>query len=123
MKNKLASLIKARNVFEDFRQNMETDRDKSGAIKAFELCFELTWKTMQKILQKEGVQSSSPKGVFREAAALGLINNPKTWFTFVDKRNETVHTYKEEIRDDVLTIFDSFSHELNLFIKKAHEIK
>ncbi len=123
MGNKLASLIKARKVFEDFRKNLTTDQNKAGAIQAFEFCFELTWKTMQKILQDRGVRSGSPKDVFRAAAADGLIQNPKLWFTFVDKRNETVDTHKEEVRDDVLTIFDTFSHELDLFIQTAEAQK
>jgi len=115
--------MKARDVFEKFRHNLITDQDKAGAIQAFEFCFELAWKTMQKILQAKGVYQSTPKDVMREAAAAGLIGDLKKWFSFVDKRNETVHTYKEEVRDDVLSIFDVFSYELDLFIKKAEAIK
>lgn len=38
----LDKLLKARDIFEKFRINMQTERDKAGAIQAFECCYKLS---------------------------------------------------------------------------------
>ena len=113
--------MKAQSTFERFRQNLDTDQNKAGAIQAFEFCFELAWKTMQEIVREEGVEVLSPKGAFRASVAIGLISDFDVWFDFLMQRNETVHAYKEDVRDKVLSIFDDFSRELSFFIKTAEE--
>ena len=105
----ISSLLKSKEVFELFRQNMVTDRDKAGAIQAFEFCYELCWKTMKRILKGRGVEVNSPRDVFREAAINRIINDPKIWFDFIEKRNLSTHTYNQLNVDAVLSIFDSFS--------------
>ncbi len=119
----IASLLKARGIFERFRQDMVTDQHKAGAVQAFQFCYELAWKTMQKVLNTRGIQMRSPRDVFREAAASQLISNPKIWFDFIKKRNETVHVYNEETMEAVINIFDSFSHELSVFIENLEKSK
>lgn len=116
------SLIKAQHLFEDFRQNMLTDRDKAGAVQAFEFCYELSWKTMKRILSVKGVDTQSPKDTFREAAVNHLISSPEPWFVFQLKRNLTVHTYQVETLNDVLSIFDEFSAELSSFLDKLERL-
>ena len=106
------NLIKARNLFESFRIDMKTDRDKAGAVQAFEYCYELSWKIMKRILDVKGVEAQSPKDTFRQAAINRLIDSPEPWFIFQLKRNLTVHTYDLDTLNDVLGAFDSFSQEL-----------
>lgn len=117
----IESLLKARNVFETFRKNLSTDQNKAGAVQAFEFCYELSWKTMQKVLYTRGIRVGSPRDAFREAAANQLIKNPTIWFEFVKKRNETVHIYNEEKMEAVLSIFDRFSEELAIFIENVEK--
>jgi len=117
----IASLLKAQRVFETFRQNLSTDQNKAGAVQAFEFCYELSWKTMQKVLGVRGVQVGSPRDAFREAAANQLIKDPKIWFEFIKKRNETVHIYNEEKMEAVLSIFETFSQELTSFIENVEK--
>jgi nucleotidyltransferase substrate binding protein (TIGR01987 family) len=105
--------LDARGTFELFRKGMVTDRDKAGAIQAFEFTYELAWKTIKRLLEREGVLVRSPREAFREAAALKMISEPEAWFRFIDARNETVHTYVQEARDRVLETFDEFSRHLN----------
>lgn len=112
------NLIKAAGQFESFRQDMKTERDKAGAVQAFEYSYELAWKTMRRVLETKGVETQSPKDTFREAALNKLIASPEPWFIFQLKRNLTVHTYRLETLNDVLSIFDEFSAELSDFIKR-----
>ena len=64
----IKNLLKAQAQFETFRIGMIDDRDKAGAIQAFEFCYELSWKTMKRILALRGQETGSPKDTFRKAA-------------------------------------------------------
>ncbi len=113
-----SNLLKAQSVFERFRQDMITDRDKAGAVQAFKVCYELSWKTMKHILTAQGVESTAPRDVFRKAALARLIDNPEEWFAFIEKRHLTSYTYEQENVDVIVSGFDSFSRELNALIER-----
>jgi nucleotidyltransferase substrate binding protein (TIGR01987 family) len=113
------SLLRARTNFEAFRIDMVTKRDKAGAIQAFEYTYERAWKIMKKLIEKRGGIPFSINGtrdIFRAAAVLNMIPNPTLWFTFIEARNITVHTYDEKEVDMVIAVFDDFSRELTLFL-------
>ena len=112
----LTKLIKAQHVFEEFRQGMKTDRDKAGAVQAFEFCYELSWKMMKRFLASRGQETGSPKDTFRKAAIEKLIEDPEVWFDFQKKRNLTTHTYEQENLEAIVVSFDQFSHELSALI-------
>ncbi len=121
MEINVSSLLKARDVFESFRKNLNTDQEKAGAIQAFEFCYELSWKTMKKVLSFRGIEVSTPRDTFREAALAHLIENPRIWFDFIGKRKLTVHTYDQENVEAILSIFDLFSRELNALIENLEK--
>ncbi|WP_316353044.1 HI0074 family nucleotidyltransferase substrate-binding subunit [Candidatus Trichorickettsia mobilis] len=108
----IENFLNARKVFEDFRKNMVTDRDKAGAIQAFEFCYELAWKIMKRILENPDKSLYYKKAIFREAAVAGLISDPRIWFEFIEIRNITVHTYNKDNVEAVIAIFDDFSKAL-----------
>lgn len=94
-------LEKAVRSLEDIhRQKMDIYR-RDGAIQRFEYTFELAWKMMQRVLKQQGVEAGSPKQVFRAALKIGLIDDLDQWFSFLEKRNLTVHTYNEDTADEV----------------------
>lgn len=117
----ITSLLKAFEKFENFRKNLNTDQEKAGAIQAFEYCYELSWKTMKRLLEIQGKSVNSPRATFRAAALEGYIEDPEVWFKFIEKRNITVHTYQEDEADAVIEIFPIFSKELSSFIKKIEQ--
>ncbi len=118
----LSSLLKAQKVFENFRINMITDRDKAGAVQAFEFSYELAWRFMKRFLHLRGVDVASPKETFRNAALEKFIEDPEIWFTFQQVRNLTVHTYNEANVETIISYFDNFSRELSKLIKILLEI-
>ncbi len=113
----ISSLLKAFEKFEKFRVNDKTEQEQAGTIQAFEYCFELSWKTMRRLLQERGKIANSPKETFRMAALEGFINDPEIWFDFLRKRNMTVHTYVEKEALEVLSITPLFSKEIKKFLK------
>ena len=56
---------------------------------------------MKKVLRFRGVETSAARDVFREAAKLDLLEDAERWFTYLKKRNITVHTYQKEVLDDL----------------------
>jgi nucleotidyltransferase substrate binding protein (TIGR01987 family) len=76
------SLINAYAKFEEFRQDLSTEKDRIATIQAFEFCFELSWKTMKRLLNKRNVTATSPREIIRAAALEGFIEDPETWFVF-----------------------------------------
>ncbi|MBY0501117.1 MAG: nucleotidyltransferase substrate binding protein [Alphaproteobacteria bacterium] len=118
----ISNVLKARKVFESFRKDMKTDRDKAGAVKAFEFSYELSWKVMRRVLESRGLEVGSPKDTFRKAALEKLIDDPEIWFAFQKMRDLTVHTYNKEDLEIVVSVFDVFSKELNTLIDRLQNL-
>ncbi len=76
----------------------EVERD--AAIQRFEYTFEAAWKSAQRFLiEVEGIDLGSPKGVIRSAQQVGLLNENQARQALVmaDDRNLTAHTYNEKL--------------------------
>jgi nucleotidyltransferase substrate binding protein (TIGR01987 family) len=110
------SLLKASSKFEQFRTQAKTELEKAGVIQAFEYCFELSWKTMKRLLGERGKVVNSPREAFRMAALEGFIKDPELWFEFLKKRNLTSHTYEEAEVKKIIDSMESFSKELRDFL-------
>ncbi len=114
----LSRIQKAQDVFERFRRDMISDRDKAGAIQAFEFSYEVSWRLMKRVLELQGLDVGSPKDTFRKAVHEKLIDDPEIWFDFQKKRNLTTHTYNEENVELIISIFDIFSQEMDKLIQR-----
>lgn len=80
----------------------KSDITRDSAIQRFEFTLDLSWKMVKAFLEdKKGIICVSPKECFREAYRQGLIEYSDEWIKFVDMRNETVHTYKEEVAEKI----------------------
>lgn len=95
---------------------------KSGAIQAFEYTFELSWKTMKKIIENSGRDRYYQKDIFREAADAKLISSSIDRFEFTQMRNLSVHTYNENYIEKVIETFDKFSFALNEFLENLKKL-
>lgn len=82
----------------------KTDIVRDSAIQRFEFSVDLCWKTLKAYLEdKKGLVCSAPKECFREAYRQNIISYDEDWIKFVELRNETSHTYKEELAEKVFT--------------------
>ncbi|OFZ26734.1 MAG: hypothetical protein A2381_17240 [Bdellovibrionales bacterium RIFOXYB1_FULL_37_110] len=70
--------------------------EMSGLIKAFELTFELSWKTLKDYLEAQGIEEKFPRSVIKSAFSAQIITDGHIWIEMLDKRNEFSHTYDEE---------------------------
>lgn len=114
-------LISARNFLAEALQEAKTKLEIAGAIQAFEVCYELTWKTLKKVLFFHGVEASNARETFRLAAQQGWIFDPKVWFVYLKKRNVTVHEYQEQIMEKVYPVLPQFLENLNSLIRKLEK--
>jgi nucleotidyltransferase substrate binding protein (TIGR01987 family) len=119
----LDPLLQARERLASAIKIAKSDLEKTGAIKCFEYCYELSWKLMKKILLKKGIEANSPRDTFREAARNNLIEDPEIWFDFILKRNLTSHTYDEKLADDIFRFLPIFLKELDSFIQNTRSVK
>ncbi|PJC79673.1 nucleotidyltransferase [Candidatus Shapirobacteria bacterium CG_4_8_14_3_um_filter_35_11] len=94
---------------EEVLQISPTSIIKDSAIQRFEFCMDLTWKILKTILEQEhGIIVKSPKETFKMAYQNKLINYDQKWIDFVDLRNNTVHTYNEELANQTFSQLPGF---------------
>lgn len=77
---------------------------RDAAIQRFEYTFEALWKFLKEYLkEKEGLVVTTPKSVFRSLFSLKFLSEEETvlFLEMTDQRNETVHTYKEEVANSI----------------------
>ena len=112
---------KAVRRLEEVLNMSETDVIRDSAIQRFEFTLDISWKMLKALLEEEkGIICVSPKECFREAYRQGVVNYDEDWIKFVDMRNETVHTYNEDIAERIYSqLPNALSHfkELLKFIK------
>ena len=61
-------------------------------------------------------------GKIRETAKLKLITSAEAWFSYLDKRNITVHTYRKEILDSLFfSITKDFLKDLDYLLAKLEK--
>ncbi|MFZ4099845.1 MAG: HI0074 family nucleotidyltransferase substrate-binding subunit [Chlamydiia bacterium] len=64
-----------------------------ASVKRFELAWELCWKTLQKILDREGLPAAGPRPVMQNAFQLQLLPAPFLWQQMLESRNLAAHMY------------------------------
>lgn len=66
-------LINTRNFLQKTLQEAQSELEIAGTIQAFEVCYELAYKTCRKIINLRGSSVYTAKEVFRIAGLDGLI--------------------------------------------------
>ncbi len=99
------------------------DKDiyRDGTIQRFEFTFELCWKLMKAILADQGIEAYGVKTIIREAAKIGIIDDPTVWFDGLESRNLASHTYNQTISRQVYAGIKTFIPTLKAFLQKAEE--
>jgi nucleotidyltransferase substrate binding protein (TIGR01987 family) len=106
---------KALGTFEEVMQiESPSSIERDAAIQRFEYTFEAMWKAAKQVLLDiEGVDVASPKGVIRTCREVQLLNEEEAIeaLQMVDDRNLTVHTYNEALSLEIysrLPLYVSF---------------
>jgi len=97
---------------------------RDAAIQRFEYTFEALWKFLKEYLkEKEGIISNSPKACFKDIFSLGLLteNETEAFLDMTDKRNDTSHTYKEEIAQLIYSKLGDYSSLTEVLLVKLKD--
>ncbi len=128
--------IRWKQRFENFEKAYQTflrileiqlpnEAEKMGLIQAFEVVFELSWKTLKDYLNVQGYQEKSPRGVLKVAFRDGMISNGHDWIEALESRNDTVHTYNDEMAEKldkkIRQTYVSIIRDLYLYLKDEYD--
>lgn len=76
--------------------------ERQGLVKAFEFSHELAWNAIKDFFEFQGTSGlMGSRDATREAFARGLIDEGETWMAMIRSRNQTAHTYNEEIAREI----------------------
>jgi nucleotidyltransferase substrate binding protein (TIGR01987 family) len=70
-------------------------------IQRFEFTFELLWKTLKQALLILWIERNSPREVLIESFKQWLIDDLEFFLLLKDVRNQTSHTYEENLARDI----------------------
>lgn len=118
----IGSLLRASDTLHRFYKKDCSEQERAGTVQAFEFCYELSWKTMKRILAHNGIDVASPRASFRAAGKEGIVEKVETWFEFIEMRNKTVHVYDETVLQDIFSKIPTFIKELDKFIEHIKKL-
>jgi nucleotidyltransferase substrate binding protein (TIGR01987 family) len=90
----------------------------------FKFTFEACWKAAKQFLVDiEGIDVGSPKGVIRSCREIGLFDEEETILALnmVNDRNLTVHTYNEEVAIKFHSNLKNYFPLLSKWIERMEE--
>ncbi len=97
------ALRQLENALQIIEQRELNDLEKQGVIQAFEYNYELAWNTIKDFYEYQGeTDIFGSRDAFRLAFRRGLILEGDIWMDMIKKRQLTVHTYNEEISEQIL---------------------
>ncbi len=78
--------------------------EQQGLIQAFEFTHELAWNVMKDYAYYQGNSAiTGSRDACREAFKVGLIEDGDTWMEMIQSRNQTSHTYNQQIASSIAT--------------------
>ena len=96
--------------------------NQDATIQRFEFTFELAWKLMQEVLIENRVNTSrGVKTIIRDSANLGIVDDPSAWIKFLEDRNLTAHTYKEDEARSIYKDIKDFPVLFDNLVQKAKD--
>lgn len=100
-------------ILKSFKQALDAELDEKGfvrdsVIQRFEICVEQSWKILRRYLKiVHSKDEFSTREIFRLAQRYDIIDNAITWIEYLDARNETSHTYNEDI---AIQVYEKATH-------------
>ena len=116
LRNRVAEFERCLEKFKEVLQKPKDDIVRDSAIKRFELCFEIAWKSLKDYVTHEGIICRSPRSCLKEAFSMGLIEDEDAWLAILEDRNLSVHTYDEALAEELYKrLFDHYTAMRSLY--------
>lgn len=100
--------------------------EEQGLIQAFEFTHELAWNLMRDYFYYQGNNEiTGSRDATREAFKMGLVQNGEAWMEMIKSRNQSSHTYNQEVADEIsekiiasyFELFTDFERKMNSLIQ------
>jgi len=120
LRQRLAVARQALTSFKDLLRNTPaTTVERDAAIQRFEYTVEAIWRLAQRSLDViEGLSAGSPKAAIRLCRETGLLTDDETTLALemVDDRNLTVHTYNEQLAQQIYSHLPQYATVLEAWL-------
>ncbi len=106
------------------REKSLTELEEQGLIQRFEFTHELAWNVMKDYFEYQGIASiTGSRDATREAFNKGLIADGEGWMEMLKSRNQSSHTYNEDLAKEIVTKIANVYHQLfNAFLEKMESL-
>jgi nucleotidyltransferase substrate binding protein (TIGR01987 family) len=106
--NYTKALGKLTDAIQLTKQRQLSELEKQGLIQAFEYTHELAWNTLKDFLAERGNNEIyGSRDATRAAFSLGIITDGDVWMNMIKSRNQTSHTYNEDIANQIIGMITS----------------
>jgi nucleotidyltransferase substrate binding protein (TIGR01987 family) len=108
------------------KQRKLSTLEEQGLIQAFEFTHELAWNLMRDYFYYQGNNEiTGSRDATREAFKMGLVKNGEAWMEMIKSRNQSSHTYNQEVADEIsekiiasyFELFTEFERKMNSLIQ------
>ena len=102
------TLVEFKKAVNSLKQALDLEKNdivRDATIQRFKFSVELAWKSAKKVM---GTSTSAPKQVIREMGQNNMIEDVTYWLQAIDHRNLSVHTYNEDLAEQVYNFAKSF---------------
>lgn len=116
------ALVSLKKAFIRSQKDLKDEELRDASIQRFEYTFELAIKMLRRQLKEiesaEEIDRLTFRDLIRVSAEKGLVENPKSWFDFRNKRNITLEIYEREKAEEIYNIIDKFINKIEVLILK-----
>ncbi len=103
------------------KENGITNIAIMALVQAFEITFELAWKTLKDYLEYNGIKVTTPRETIKESFQNNIIQDGQIWIDMMESRNKTSHTYNvdfaNQLANDILEKYIPQFEILHTFFK------
>jgi nucleotidyltransferase substrate binding protein (TIGR01987 family) len=98
--------------------------EEQGLIQAFEYTYELAWQTIKDYYEYQGVTGiQGSRDAFSMASTRGLVKDGAAWMSMIASRIKTVHTYDEELANEIASAIVKDYHPLFIQLQTRLQIE
>ena len=99
--------------------------EQQGLIQSFEYTHELAWNTLKDFLEARGAaEIFGSRDTTRAAFTAGLIDQGEVWMQMIQSRNQSTHTYNEEMMTQIVTaVIQTYMAEFTKLQSKFEQLR
>lgn len=100
-----------------------TPEIRDASIQRFEYTYEALWKAAALYLREvHGLDAPSPKSVIRRSMEVGILSEQEAReaMTLANDRNLTVHTYNEDLANEIYSRLPDHSALMHTWLRRLH---